>query len=81
MSPERPEGIYVSTKCNFAHRHEDGEPVSEDHDGCWIHPMLLAVEQVYDVDSVYDVEDAFYVELDDPDWDDWDAIVAYLGEP
>jgi hypothetical protein len=80
---ERPTGIYVSTQCNLAHRHEDGEPCSESHqsDGCWIHPMLLAVEEVYEVDDVYDVQEAFAKELEDDEWDDWDAIVTYLGEP
>jgi hypothetical protein len=77
--PEEPE-FYVSTYCNFAHRMDDGEPVSKRHTECWIHPMILKTEREYDVDTVYRVEEAFAKELEDEEWDDWDAIVEYLKD-
>lgn len=77
--PEEPD-FYVSTYCNFAHRMDDGEAVSKNHQGCWIHPMILRVERDYGVDATYKVQEVFSRELGDEDWDNWDAIVEYLKE-
>lgn len=77
---EHDRAIYASTKCNFGHYMDTGEAVNKSHSDCWIHPMILKTEREYDVDTVYRVEAAFERELNDEDWDDWDAIVEYLKE-
>ena len=72
--------VYASSKCNFGHYLDTGEAVNKSHSECWIHPMILKTECEYDVDTVYRVEEAFAKELEDEDWDDWDAIVQYLKD-
>lgn len=73
-------GVYVSTCCNFGHRLSDGEAVNAHHRHCWIHPILLRTERDYGVDETRLVQEKFEAELGDEDWDDWDAVVAFLGE-